>query len=51
MLIKAGALAVETEGVPWPLVALLFVLVHVFGPLLWVGSWVVYKVRGFSRGE
>ena len=46
MLIKSGALAVETEGVPWPLVAIMFVLVHLMGPPLWALSWVMYKIRG-----
>jgi len=45
VLIKAGALAVQTEGVPWPLVCVLFVLVHVFGPILWLFSWVAYHLR------
>jgi hypothetical protein len=46
MLIQSGALKVEAEGMPWPLVGVLFVLVHVLGPPLWVYSWVAYKIRG-----
>jgi len=46
VLIQAGALRAETEGLPWPLVACLFVGIHVMGPILWVISWVLYKIRG-----
>ena len=46
MVIQAGALKVETEGLPWPLVACLFVGVHVMGPILWVVGWVRYKIGG-----
>lgn len=46
MRIEAGALAVDTKGLRWPLVAVLFVLVHVCGPILWVAGWAAYHLGG-----
>lgn len=49
MRIEAGALKVDAEGLNPVVTALVFVLVHILGPILWVFSWIAYHIRGGPR--
>lgn len=46
----AGSIQLELEEpVPAHLHCLVFVLVHVLGPVLWAGSWLAHHLRGGPR--
>lgn len=44
---EAGAVQLELEEpVPLPLHCLVFLAVHVLGPVLWALGWLAYQIRG-----